>query len=150
MQGIVFFWPGLDAAIRQLRLQCRKCNEIAPTQPAEPMLVTSQPEYPFQQVAVDLCYMEGHSFIVYADRYSGWVEVARLPNTTFRSVRSLFLKWFTSYGVPEEISTDGGPPFNSVEYKTLCKNWGIQGRLSSAHYPQSNGRAEAAVKTVKR
>ena len=32
----------------------------------------------------------------------------------------------------------------------FLKNWGVTARLSSTQYPQSNGRAEAAVKTAKR
>ena len=32
----------------------------------------------------------------------------------------------------------------------FLKDWGVTVRLSSAQYPQSNGRAEAAVKTAKR
>ena len=32
----------------------------------------------------------------------------------------------------------------------FLKKWGIRHRLSSAHYPQSNGRTEVAVKTAKR
>ena len=145
-----FFWPGLDAAVQQLRLQCRKCNEIAPSQSAEPLIITPPPEYPFQHAVVDLCHLEGHSFMVYADRYSGWVEVERLPSTTLINCRKVFLRWFATYGVPEEISSDGGPPFNAAGYDEFCKNWGIRKRLSSAHYPQSNGRAEAAVKSAKR
>lgn len=145
-----FFWPGLDAAIQQLRLQCRRCNETAPSQPAEPLIITPPPEYPFQQVVSDFCNLEGHNFLIYADRYSGWVEVERLASNTFRNVQRTFLRWFATYGVPEEISSDGGPPFNSGDYKQFCVNWGVSRRLSSAHYPQSNGRAEAAVKSVKR
>ena len=32
-----FFWPGLDASIRQTRAQCRTCNMIALSQPKEPV-----------------------------------------------------------------------------------------------------------------
>ena len=35
-----FFWPGLDAAVRQLRAQCKQCNEQAPSQQSEPMIFT--------------------------------------------------------------------------------------------------------------
>ena len=57
---------------------------------------------------------------------------------------------FAAYGAPEELSSDGGPQFQSTAFKKFLENWGVKHRLSSAEYPQSNGRAELAVKTAKR
>ena len=74
----------------------------------------------------------------------------KLCNGSFREVRKSFLRWFRTYGVPEEIASDGGPPFNAYEYKRFLQTLGVESRLISAYYPQSNGRAEAAVKSAKR
>ena len=145
-----FFWPGLDGAVRLLRQQCRQCNEQAPSQSAEPPILSPQPRVPFEQVVTDLCHLEGHLFLVYADRFSGWAEVERLSTNTFRAVRQVLLRWFRTYGVPEEMASDGGPPFNSLSYRTFLKLWDIERRLSSSYFPQGNGRAEAAVKSIKR
>ena len=145
-----FFWPGLGASIRLPRSQCRQCNEQAPSQADEPSMEKPPPEMPFEQTAVDLCHLAGHDFLIYADRYSGWVEVARLNGSTFRHIRIELLRWFMTYGVPGEIATDGGPPFQSAEYANFRRVWDIRRRLSSAYYPQSNGRAEVAVKSMKR
>lgn len=111
---------------------------------------TPRAEFPFEQVVVDLCYLAGHSYVVYADRYSGWIEVEQIPSTAFHYLKPLLLRWFAAYGAPTEVSSDGGPPFNSYEYNTLLKEWDIRKRQSSAYYAQSNGRAEAAVKSIKR
>jgi Integrase core domain. len=145
-----FFWPGLDAAIRMTRAQCLQCNEQAPSQPKEDPIITPPPEVPFEQAAMDLCHLAGHQYLIYADRYSGWVEVKKVNNSTIHEIRRALLGWFTSYGVPREIATDGGPPFNLGEYSRLLNDWDIVQRLSSAYYAQSNGRAEAAVKSAKR
>ncbi|XP_045101466.1 uncharacterized protein LOC123498426 [Portunus trituberculatus] len=59
-------------------------------------------------------------------------------------------QYFTRWGAPEQLSTDGGPNLASEEMSEFLKKWGVIARLSSAQYPQSNGRAEAAVKTAKR
>jgi hypothetical protein len=122
--GERFFWPGLHAAVKLVRSQCAKCVENAPSQSTEPLILTPDPELPFQLTAIDLCDLEGNMFVVYADRYTGWVEVAKLVNSTFRTVRKLLLKWFTTYGVPEEIASDGGPPFNSSEYNQFLIDGG--------------------------
>ena len=143
------FWPGLDAAVRQLRLQCRQCNEEAPSQSAEPTITSPPPEVPFEQTVIDLFSTQGHSFLIYADRFSGWVEIDRLSADTFRQVKQSLLKWFATYGVPEELASDGGPQFKH-QFLAFLKKWDIRWRLSSVAYPQSNGRAEAAVKSAKR
>ena len=144
------FWPGLDADVKQKRLQCRQCNENAPSQPDEPMITTPKPELPFQQTVSDLYQLGSHHYLLYADRYSGWTEVAKISNSSAKHIKRNMLEWFKAYGVPEEISSDGGPPYNSSEYDSFLKSWGVSKRLSSAYYPQSNGRAEVAVKTMKR
>lgn len=88
--------------------------------------------------------------MVYADRYTGWVEVALMTSGRAKTVCDTLRTWFCTYGVPEEISSDGGPPFESQEYDSFLRNWGIRKRTSSAHYAQGNGRAELAVKTARR
>ena len=144
------FWPGLGASVRQTRSQCRTCNTIAPSQPREPLMSPADPEFPFQQVVVDFVDIQGKSYMVYADRYTGWVEVALMQSGKAKTICDTMRTWFCTYGTPEEISSDGGPPFESKEYDSFLKNWGIRKRTSSAYYPQSNGRAELAVKTAKR
>ena len=145
-----FFWPGINAAIRQVRAQCTLCNANAPSQSREPMILSAPPDVPFQQVVTDLCEVAGHDYMIYADRYSGWVEIAKLSGKAFKDVTRCMLKWFSDFGVPEEVASDGGPPFNSSSYDAFLKLWDIRKRQSSAHFPQSNGRAEVAVKTAKR
>ena len=78
------------------------------------------------------------------------MEVTKLVSTAWKIVRQTFLKCFAAFGVPEEMLSDGGPLFNTFAYDEFLSSWGIAKRQSSAHYPQSNGRAEAAVKTAKR
>ena len=52
--------------------------------------------------------------------------------------------------MPEELDIDGASNLNSTDFLAFLKRWGVIRRLPSAYYPQSNGRAETAVKTIKR
>ena len=103
------FWPGLDADLKLLRDQCQRCNINAPSQPDEPLVLTTIPEMPFQQVVTDIYHANGFDYIIYADRFSGWTEVAKLNNTAFGEFKKCALQWFRIFGVPEEIADDGGP-----------------------------------------
>ena len=145
------YWPGMDRDIQQHASDCRDCRGIAPSPPPEPLIMTDPPEYPFQQVVADLFEKEGYQYLAYADRLTGFVELgyfsSSVPSSAIiNTLREFFQRW----GVAEEISLDGGPNLSFKEVKDWLKSWGVKIRPSSAYYPQSNGRAEVAVKTLKR
>ena len=144
-----FWWLGMDADIDQTRAQCRDCNGMAPSNHNDVMADPPEPEYPWQLIVMDYFDLEGYHYLVIADRYTGWPEIFKLDGKSMALLKTS-RKLFTQFGVPEEISTDGGPPFNSSDWSQFLKQWGIKHRNSSANYPQSNGRAELAVKSCKR
>ena len=69
---------------------------------------------------------------------------------TSKKLIALFRDLFIAYGAPTEISSDGGSQFISDIFKKFLSDWDIHHRLSSVSYPQSNGRAEIAVRAGKR
>ncbi|KAG0726007.1 Transposon Ty3-I Gag-Pol polyprotein [Chionoecetes opilio] len=145
------YWPGIDAEVEQKRRQCAVCDTHAPSSPAETLLPTPPPQYPFQQVVADLFQLDGHTYIAVADRLSGWLEVEHLSgDATSARLITVFRRWFKRFGIPEELSCDGGTNLTSQESRGFLDTWRVRLRVSSAHYPQSNGRAEAAVKCAKR
>ncbi len=144
-----FWWLGMNADIEQTRSQCRDCNEGAPSNVREPLTLSPEPEFPWQKAVMDYFEFAALKFLVIADRFTGWPEVFRQNGkamTLVKTCRNLFAQ----FGVPEELSFDGGPPFDSYEWKQFLIQWDIDTRLSSANYPQSNGRAELAVKSCRR
>ncbi|XP_068246852.1 uncharacterized protein [Palaemon carinicauda] len=108
------------------------------------MMHTPPAEYPFQQVVADMFQIEGSVYMVYADRLTGWLEVAHFPNgATSNKISNHLRSYFSRWGAPEQISTDGGTNLASEEREAFFRRWGVKVRLSLAQYPQSNGRAEA-------
>ena len=72
------YWPGINNDIRNYGMRCRECNTIAPSQSDEPIILTERPEYPFQKVVADYFELEGQYYLLYADRYSGWLSVVKI------------------------------------------------------------------------
>ena len=148
------FWPSMTDDIERRRQSCRDCIKNAPSQPRLPSKVTAPPATPFEQTFADFFECVGQHYLVIGDRLSGWSDVFRSPKGSPQAGSEGLIcclrNCFARFGVPEEISSDGGPEFVSKATEDFLAKWGARHRLSSAYNPQSNGRAEVAVKTTKR
>ena len=146
------FWPGIDGAIQDIRDRCRICNTIAPSQAAEPAVTAPPPLYPFQQVCSDYFELDGATYIVMVDRYSGWPSIQYFApgKANSKSLIDTLRDWFLIFGVPEECASDGGSTYVSGATEEFFKAWGVKPRVSSRAFPHSNARAELGVKTCKR
>ena len=137
------YWPGMDASIRNHKESCSTCIRISPSQPKEPIVITESPDWPFQKIALDLFFVEEHAYLVCADRLTGWLMLYHLPpgQATALHLKDITRDIFQAYGVPEELSRDGGPPMHSHAFLDFLTRWKVDHRLSSVGYAQSNGRA---------
>jgi len=145
------FWPNLTNDIDNLIRSCPECRLYASSQPKEPLLVVDRnPSLPFESTSSDIFTCQGWQYLVYVDRLTGWPCVNNLGRFADSAcvIRHL-RRWFADLGVPQILTTDGGPHFASRRFTEFCEQWQIRHVTSSPHYPQSNGHAEAAVKAMK-
>ena len=148
------FWPGITQSIDRARADCANCSAMAPSQahlpPTEPFI----PTYPFQAIAADYCTVAGQQYLIAVDRFSNWPEIHRIKPGSSESgalgLQALLRGYFATFGVVEEISSDGGPEFTAYSTQEFLRKWGVRHRLSSAYNARSNGRAEVCVKSMKR
>ena len=145
------WWPGITGMIRQKRDKCRVCNESTPTQPATPPEPLQHPDYPFQQVASDYFQHGGQTYLVIVDRFSGWPVVAHCGSSTgsSRQLQDRLREYFATFGIPEELATDGGLTYSLYETQKFLREYGVKHRLSSVAFAQSNKRAELGCKSMK-
>ena len=150
----IVFWPGMTEDIHKKRASCYDCVKNAPSQAALPSNSSPPPATPFEEVFADFFDCGGCHYLVIGDRLSGWTDVFQCtpgsPRAGAEGLISCLRNYFSRFGVPAELSSDGGPEFVAGVTQDFLSRWGVQHRLSSAYHPQSNGRAEVAVKTAKR
>ncbi len=150
----IVFWPGITDDIHSTRSGCRECNRNAPSQAPLPSEPAIPPSTPFEQVFADFFEFGGHHYLIVGDRLSGWSEIFSTPSGSSlsgaRGLISCLRSFFSTFGVPVELASDGGPEFKADATGEFLRRWGVKHRLSSAYHPQSNGRAEVAVKSAKR
>ena len=122
---------------------------MAPSQPSAPPTPTITPTYPFQCVCADFFDYGGYHYSVLVDRYSDY-PLVECPKGGAKGLINSLKRTFATFGIPDEIATDGGSEFTAGATKKFFSTWGIDHRLSSVAFPHSNCGAEIGVKTVKR
>ena len=145
------YWPQMTKHITDSIQSCQECTLFAKSNAKETLLQDQPPERPGQAICIDLFSYEGQDYLVCVDRYSGWLDLTAFHKSgiSSRDVIKSVINWCVSLGIPQRLTSDGGPNVASAEFDRFCSDWGIIHEKSSPHFAQANGTAEAAVKSVK-
>ena len=144
------WWPKIDQEIEKVTRECQPCNKTRRAPPASPLLPWSWPTAPWQRVHVDFATHQAKHYLIMVDAHSKWPEVIGPMNTTTaHSTITAMRIIFARYGLPTQVVSDNGPPFQPAEYKEFLRKNGIQRILVSPYHPYSNGLAERFVQTFK-
>ena len=114
------------------------------------MISKPKPERPFQQVAADFAQYGGRDFLIVVDCKTDWPDVIDMGHdTTATKLINVLTTLFCRTAVPDILWSDGGPQFTSALFAKFLRDWGVHHITSSPRYPQSNGKIEATVKSMK-
>lgn len=143
------YWPGMDSSIEQYINRCETCQTHQKSNQREPLADRDLPNRPWQKIAADFFDLNGERYLLIIDYFSKFVEIQSMKSTTAKATINAFKVVYSRYGIPDEIVTDQGPPFNSSEMEDFHKSWGIAHNLTSPYNPRSNGLVERSVQTTK-
>ena len=109
----IVFWSKITHEIESIQEKYRSCNQNFPFQPSLPQELSDPPTIPFEETFASFSKFAEKKFLVVGDRLSGWAEIfLTLSGTSkagscglFKCLRGLFSR----YGLPDDISSDGGP-----------------------------------------
>ena len=148
---LTMYWPGIDRDIENFVHGCKLCQDHLPSLPREPMVSKQPPTRPFQEVAADFASYGGREFLITVDCKTDWPDIIQMSKgTSARKLIDALRSQFCRTAVPDTLWSDGGPQFTSASLQQFLNTWGISHRVSSPRYPQSNGKIEATVKSMKK
>ena len=143
------FWPHINDQITEMCKNCLTCAQYAHQHAREPLKPYPVPTLPWQLVSQDLFELNGLAYLVTVDHYSDYYELDRLPSIQSSAVVQATKHHFHRHGIPHTLITDNGPQFTSDLFKAFATKYGFNHITTSPYWSQSNGRAEAAVKSAK-
>ncbi|PFX12101.1 Retrovirus-related Pol polyprotein [Stylophora pistillata] len=144
------FWPRMVSDIKQLADSCEACQEMKPKNQHEPLKQHKEGDEPWKKIGHDIFQIADKYYLVTVDYYSTFIEVDLLSTQTGTRVINLLKSHFSRYRIPRMIVSDGGSQFSSFEFDLFAKAWHIIHLTSSPMHQQANGKAEAAVKSMKK
>ena len=70
--------------------------------------------------------------------YSRYPEVCMTKSTGMTELRRVMDRQMRTHGVPKEIWSDGGPPYNGHEWTEFVEDWGSKPKKTTPCHPPAN------------
>jgi reverse transcriptase-like protein/integrase-like protein/gag-polyprotein putative aspartyl protease len=155
-----YYWPNMGIDIRKHVQECDGCQRSKPANhpPAGRLRPLPIPSRAWESIGMDFIgplpkSALGHDMIlVIIDRLTKMAKfIASQSTATSKDVAELFLREvFRYHGLPSNIISDRDPRFTAKFWGALQKALGVKLLMSTAEHPQTDGQAEATVKTIQK
>ena len=144
------WFPGMGPMVKEFVETCRPCMAATTRRGTEPLKPTELPAGPWMELHADFKGPIGGSwyFHVLIDQYTKFPVVNIVKSTGWETLRPVLEDALATHGIPDIITTDGGPPYNGEEFRKFAQNLGFTHRLTTPESAQANGFAEIFVKTL--
>ena len=146
------WFPGLDKLVEQIINNCIPCQASINVPVKEPMQITEIPNGPWEILDTDYYgpLPSGEYILTVIDEYSRFPEIEFTTSTSAKATIPKLDRIISTFGIPLEIKSDNGPPFNSEEFAKYASFMGFRHRQITPRYPEANGLAENFNKILKK
>ena len=144
------WFPRIDAMVAKLLDECIACSASYDPKSREPLVMTELPSGKWSHLCADSYgpLPSGEYLLVVLDEYTRFPEVEIVKSLSAQTVIPIFDKVFSSRGIPENLKTDNGTPFQSSEFRNFANDLGFQHQRITPYWPEANGVAERFMRTI--
>lgn len=142
----VAYWPEIRCDVWEYCRNCVTCQKYQPCINNLAGLLQSTPVVdPGYMLGVDLMgpfprspRLNEHMLVV-VSYCSKWVEMFPLRTAKAHNLANVLTKViFIRWGTPAYLLSHRGPQFTSQIFKSICRQWGVTQKLTTAYHPQTN------------
>ena len=136
--------------VAKLLDECIACTTSYDPKARESLVMTELPSRKWSHLCADFYgpLPSGEYLLVVLDEYSRFPEVEIVKSLSAQTVIPIFDKVFSSRGIPENLKTDNGSPFQSSEFRNFANDLGFQHQRITPYWPEANGVAERFMRTI--
>ena len=121
------WFPDLEAAVDEMVRQYPSCQLTSSQETPPPIITEELCQKPWSKLNLDFgSFPGGRTTAVIVDSHSKYPIVEVTVSTAFSNVAPVLENTFALFGIPDEIKTDNGPPFQGAEFKELLTQLGIK------------------------
>lgn len=144
------WFPNMDIMVQETMDKCLVCQVMDTSSRAQPNLSTPMPERAWEYLATDFFgpLPTGQELCVVIDEHSRYPIVFEVPTTASSTLLPKLEELFSTMGIPIEMKSDNGPPFNGQAFSDFCEAFGIIHRPITPEHAQANGLAEGFMKNL--
>ena len=138
------WFPGMGEKVESLIGNCLACQaQIESNVRVNPLMMNVMPSEPWKVVQIDhYSRPDGGHDIVVVDAGSRMPFVEEVASTSAEANMPVLDTLFSTFGVPEVVRTDNGPPFNSERFAQFAKYMGFKHQKITPEHPEANGLVE--------
>ena len=146
------WFPKLEQKVNQALDHCATCQAVVSTPKQEPLKMSALPEQPWSKLVTDFYgpLSGGEYLLVVQDTYSRFPVVEIVHSTAAQPVMAAMDRIMSLYGIPEELGSDNGPPYQSEALDKFAKYLGYTHNHKIPYAPWANGMAEHFMKNLKK
>lgn len=146
-----YFWKNnMRDMIAAVISACEECKRMKyERNPIKPHIQLTQTQsIPFQEVFMDLLYIEGKYYLTLVDAFSKLGQAIHIPNRSTPEVVQALIKYFSMYGKPTKINSDSGTEFKNELITELLQLYKIEQHLGTPNSPSSMAIVERFHSTI--
>ena len=144
------WFPGMDKLVEEEIAHCLPCQVTVKSPQQEPLKPTKLPVEPWDVLAANVHgpLSTGEYLLVVQCLYSRYSAVEIVHSTSADACIPALDKIVPYFGIPSEITSDNGTPYNSEQFKQYAKYMGFEHTKKIPYTPWANGTAENFMKNL--